>query len=66
MMRTTLNLDDDLLEQAQRLTSTTEKSALIREALKALIERESAYRLALLAGSEPKMEDIPRRREIVE
>jgi len=66
MMRTTLNLDDDLLEQAQRLTSTTEKSALIREALKALIERESAHRLALLAGSEPQLEEIPRRREIVE
>jgi len=65
-MRTTLNLDDDLLEQAQRLTSTMEKSALIREALKALIERESAHRLALLAGSEPQLEEIPRRREIVE
>ena len=65
-MRTTLNLDDDLLEQAQRLTSTMEKSALIREALKALIERESAHRLALLAGSEPQLEEIPRRREVAE
>ena len=65
-MRTTLNLDDDLLEQAQRLTSMMEKSALIREALKALIERESAHRLALLAGSESQLEEIPRRREFAE
>jgi len=65
-MRTTVNLDDDLLEQAQRLTSMMEKSALIREALKALIERESAHRLALLVGSEPQLEEIPRRREIIE
>lgn len=62
-MRTTLSLDDSLLAQAQALTGLSEKSALVREALKALLERESARRLALLAGSEPLMEDIPRRRE---
>lgn len=61
-MRTTLTLDDDLILEAQRLTGTSEKSALIREALRALIERESARRLAQLAGSEPDLRDIPRRR----
>ncbi|MHB1925469.1 MAG: type II toxin-antitoxin system VapB family antitoxin [Acidimicrobiales bacterium] len=61
-MRTTLALDDDLLIQAQRLTGTTEKTALVREALRALIERESARRLARLGGSEPGLGDVPRRR----
>jgi len=61
-MRTTLALDDDLILEAQRLTGTSEKGALIREALRALIERESARRLAKLAGSEPDLRDIPRRR----
>jgi Arc/MetJ family transcription regulator len=61
-MRTTLNLDDDLLDEAQRLTGLTEKTALIRAALEALIERESARRLARLGGSEPDLGDIPRRR----
>ena len=61
-MRTTVALDDDLLEEAQRLTGTTEKTALVRQALRALIERESAYRLARLGGSEPGLGDIPRRR----
>lgn len=60
-MRTTLALDDDLVQEAQRLTGTREKSALVRQALRALIERESALRLAQLAGSEPGMEAIPRR-----
>jgi Arc/MetJ family transcription regulator len=62
MMRTTLALDDDLLAEAQRLTGTTEKTALVREALGALIERESARRLARLGGSEPDLDDAPRRR----
>lgn len=62
-MRTTLSLDDSLLAQAQAMTGLSEKSALVREALKALLERESARRLALLAGSEPLLEAIPRRRE---
>ena len=50
-MRTTLAIDDLLLTQAQLLTGLKEKSSLVREALKALIERESARRLALLGGS---------------
>jgi len=61
-MRTTLALDDDLLVKAQALTGVKEKSSLVREALKALIERESARRLARLGGSEPGLEAPPRRR----
>ena len=61
-MRTTLALDDALLAEAQRLTGTLEKTALVREALTALVERESARRLARLGGSDPALEDIPRRR----
>jgi len=60
-MRTTLALDDVLVAKAQAFTGLTEKSALVREALKALIERESARRLALLGGSEPELEFVPRR-----
>lgn len=60
-MRTTITLDDQLLEKAQALTGTIEKTALIREALKALIQRESAKRLALLGGSEPLLNNVPRR-----
>ena len=61
-MRTTVVLDDDLLAAAQRLTGTKEKTALVREALGALIERESARRLARLGGTEPALTDVPRRR----
>ncbi len=61
-MRTTMSLDDGLLAEAQRLTGTREKSALVREALVALIERESARRLARLGGSDPTLDDVPRRR----
>ena len=60
-MRTTLALDDELLTQAQQLAGPLEKSALVREALKALIQRESARRLALLGGTEPLLKDVPRR-----
>ncbi|MBS1159590.1 MAG: hypothetical protein H6R15_2009 [Proteobacteria bacterium] len=60
-MRTTLALDDDLLAKAQALTGVSEKTALIREALRALIQRESAKRLALLGGSEPQLDSVPRR-----
>ncbi|MFD4421919.1 type II toxin-antitoxin system VapB family antitoxin [Agromyces sp. NPDC058484] len=60
-VRTTLALDDDLVAEAQRLTGTTEKTALVRQALRALIERESARRLAQLAGSEPGAKPVPRR-----
>jgi len=60
-MRTTLALDDELLAKAQAFTGLREKSALVREALRALIERESARRLARLGGSEPGL-TRPRRR----
>ena len=60
-MRTTVALDDELLAEAQRLSGLTEKPALLREALRALIERESARRLARLGGSEPALRPIPRR-----
>jgi Arc/MetJ family transcription regulator len=62
-MRTTLTLDDDLVARAQSLTGLNEISHLVREALKALIERESASSLALLGGSEPSLE-APRRRRL--
>lgn len=61
-MRTTLALDEELLAKAQAFTGLTAKSALVREALKALIERESARRLARLGGSEPGLATAPRRR----
>ncbi|MCR9121926.1 MAG: type II toxin-antitoxin system VapB family antitoxin [Phyllobacteriaceae bacterium] len=61
-MRTTLTLDDEMVAKAQEMTGVSEKSALVREALKALIERESARRLARLGGSEPDLETVPRRR----
>jgi Arc/MetJ family transcription regulator len=61
-MRTTLTLDDELTAKAQALTGLREKSALVREALRALIERESARRLARLGGSEPDLAAPPRRR----
>jgi Arc/MetJ family transcription regulator len=61
-MRTTIALDDELVSEAQAFTGLTEKSSLVREALKALIERESARRLARLAGTERKLKAPPRRR----
>jgi Arc/MetJ family transcription regulator len=61
-MRTTINLDDALLEEAGRLSGMSERTALIHEALRALIERESARRLARLGGSEPELEPVRRRR----
>jgi Arc/MetJ family transcription regulator len=61
-MRTTVTLDDELIAEAQFLTGIQEKSALIREALKRLIEREAARRLARLGGSMPDLKPIPRRR----
>jgi Arc/MetJ family transcription regulator len=60
-MRTTLALDDNDMHLAQELTGITEKSTLVPEALKALLERESARRLAALGGSMPKLENVPRR-----
>jgi Arc/MetJ family transcription regulator len=61
-MRTTLALDDDLVRIAQGFTGVSEKAALVREALKALIERESARRLASLGGSMPSLKTSPRRK----
>ena len=61
-MRTTLNIDEKLLEEASRLTGETEKTSLVREGLKALIARESAKRLSRLGGSEPDLKPIRRRR----
>jgi len=60
-MQTTLNIDDRLLTEAQRITGLVEKSVLVQEGLKALIERESARRLELLGGSEPQLQPVPRR-----
>jgi Arc/MetJ family transcription regulator len=61
-MRTTFNLDDDLLGEAQRLTGMTERTALIHEGLRALIQRESARRLARLGATEPRLRVPTRRR----
>jgi Arc/MetJ family transcription regulator len=61
-MRTTLALDDELVAKAQAFTGLKEKSALVREALKALIAREAARRLANLGGSAPRLKAPPRRR----
>jgi len=62
-MRTTINLDEKLVAEAQRLTGTTERTALIHDGLRALIAQESARRLARLGGSEPGL-DLPRRRKV--
>jgi Arc/MetJ family transcription regulator len=61
-MRTTLNIDDGLLEKAARLTGNTEKTALVRQGLEALIALESARRLAALGGTEKRLRPMPRRR----
>jgi Arc/MetJ family transcription regulator len=61
-MRTTLALDDDLVAAAQEYTGIKEKSALVREALRSLVEREAARRLARLGGTEPDLRAPPRRR----
>ncbi len=61
-MRTTINLNEELLSEAKRVTGIEERTALIHAGLKVLIERESARRLARLGGSEPHLEEVPRRR----
>ena len=61
-MRTTINLDDELLDEARRITGMEGRTALIHEGLRALIERESARRLARLGGSEARLLPVPRRR----
>ena len=60
-MRTTVSLDDKLLDRAAELTGVRDRSARLREALRALIERESARRLARLGGTEPDLVPPPRR-----
>ena len=62
VMRTTVNLDETLLAEARRLSGLEERTALLHEALRALIARESARRLARLGGSEPRLKTVPRRR----
>lgn len=62
-MRTTVTLDEALLNRAQLLSGVQERSALLKEALSALIQRESARRLARLGGTEPQLEAVVRRRE---
>jgi Arc/MetJ family transcription regulator len=62
MSRTTLNLDGELLKRAQEVTGITQKTAVIHEALRALIASDAARRLALLGGSQPDLRPIPRRR----
>jgi len=60
-MRTTIKLDEKLISGAQRVTGIKERTALIHEGLRALIQRETAHRLARLGGSEPRLRPIPRR-----
>jgi Arc/MetJ family transcription regulator len=61
-MRTTVTIDDTLLAQAQALSGIRENGPLLKTALQALIQRESALRLARLGGSQPDLKDVPRRR----
>jgi Arc/MetJ family transcription regulator len=61
-MRTTLNIDDKLLEEAARLTGVTEKTSLVRMGLEALVRREAAKRLAAMGGADPRASAAPRRR----
>ena len=62
IMRTTVNIDDELMKAAQKLTGIKEKAVLLRAGLTALIEQESARRLAKLGGSEPQLSKVSRRR----
>ncbi len=62
VVRTTLNIEDQLIQKASRLTGVTEKTSLVKMGLQALISLESAKRLAKLGGTEKNLEMIPRRR----
>jgi Arc/MetJ family transcription regulator len=62
MMRTTLNIDDSLMDKASKITGIKEKTALVKLGLEALIARESARRLAKLGGTQKQLEAIPRRK----
>jgi Arc/MetJ family transcription regulator len=61
-MRTTVTLDDDLLAKATKMMGGLDRSTVLREGLKALIERESALRLAKLGGTQPHLQPVPRKR----
>ena len=61
-MRTTLTIDEELLDRARQFTGIEETTALVRAGLKALIAQETAKRLGALGGAEPKVRSIPRRR----
>jgi Arc/MetJ family transcription regulator len=63
-MRTTLNIDENILTKASQLTGIKEKTALVRLGLEALIAREASKRLAKLGGTEKKLQPIPRRRPV--
>jgi len=65
-MKTTLNIDDQILRKASKLTGISEKTALVRRGLEALIAQESAKRLAALGGSEKNLKSIPRRKTTTE
>lgn len=65
-MRTTLNIDDEILKKASELTGIREKTSLVRLGLEALIAKESSRRLAALGGTEKGILDIPRRRTVIE
>lgn len=62
-MRTTINIDEELLAKAAKLTGPLDRSAMVHEGLRALIQRESAKRLARLGGSQPDLKAAPRRRQ---
>jgi len=61
-MRTTLNVEDDLIEKATKITGIKEKTALVKRGLEALIARENARRLATLGGTQKQLQEIPRRK----
>lgn len=61
-MRTTINIDDELLAKASKLMGPMDRTAVLSESLKALIERESAKRLARMGGAQPELKAVPRRR----
>ena len=63
-MRTTININDDLLSQAARITGITERTRLVHDGLEALIQRESANRLARLGGTQKELKAPPRRRAV--
>jgi Arc/MetJ family transcription regulator len=65
-MRTTLNIDDQILEKASKLTGISEKTTLVRLGLEALIAQESAKRLAALGGTEKELKKIPRRKSLAQ